>query len=89
MLLVTRFNGDEFSSDVGDGRFGSFSEVDARIGEVCFAPINGLRQSGLSGPKSVRPGPMHRSKLHARTAVIYSITSSARASDRAAPIALR
>jgi hypothetical protein len=23
MLLVTRFNGDEFSSDVGDGRFGS------------------------------------------------------------------
>ena len=50
MLLVTRFNGDEFSSDVGDSRFGSFSEVDARIGEVCFAPINGLRQSGLSGP---------------------------------------
>jgi hypothetical protein len=32
--------------------YGSFSEVDARIGEVCFAPINGLRQSGLSGPKS-------------------------------------
>ena len=31
---------------------GPFSEVDARIGEVCFAPINGLRQSGLSGPKS-------------------------------------
>ena len=24
MLLVTRFNGDEFSSDVGDGRFGSW-----------------------------------------------------------------
>jgi|tagenome__1003787_1003787.scaffolds.fasta_scaffold20812231_2 hypothetical protein len=30
----------------------SFSEVDARVGEVCIAPINGLRQSGLSGPKS-------------------------------------
>jgi hypothetical protein len=34
---------------------GSFSEVDARIGEVCFAPINGLRPSGLSGPKSAIP----------------------------------
>ena len=32
----------------------SFSEVDARIGEVCFAPINGLRESGLSGPKSAK-----------------------------------
>ena len=32
----------------------SFSEVDARIGEVCLAPINGLRQSGLLGPKSAR-----------------------------------
>lgn len=31
---------------------GSFSEVDARIGEVCFAPINGLPQPSLSGPKS-------------------------------------
>jgi hypothetical protein len=35
---------------------GSFSEVDARIGEGCFAPINRLRQSGLSGPKSARNG---------------------------------
>jgi hypothetical protein len=35
-----------------DVSFGSFSEVDTRIGEVCFAPINGLRQPGLSGPKS-------------------------------------
>jgi hypothetical protein len=33
---------------------GSFSEVATRIGEVCFAPINGLRQSGLSDPKSAR-----------------------------------
>src|SRR5437899_1927502 len=33
-----------------------FSEVDARIGKVCFAPINGLRQSGLSGPKSANSG---------------------------------
>ena len=32
-------------------RNGSFSEVDTGIGEVCFAPINGLRQSGLSGRK--------------------------------------
>src|ERR1700704_5908129 len=35
-----------------DVAIGSFSEVDTGIGEVCFAPINGLRQSGLSGPKS-------------------------------------
>ncbi len=35
---------------------GPFSEVDARIGEVCFAPINGLRQSGLLGPKSAMSG---------------------------------
>jgi hypothetical protein len=35
---------------------GSFSEVATRIGEVCFAPINGLRQSGLSGPKSANFG---------------------------------
>ena len=34
---------------------GSNSEVDARIGEVCFAPMNGLRQSGLSGPKVSYP----------------------------------
>jgi hypothetical protein len=33
---------------------GPFSEVDTRIGEVCFAPISGLRQSGLSGPKSAQ-----------------------------------
>ena len=39
-----------------DVRVGSFSEVDARIGEVCFVPINGLRQSGLSGPKSAING---------------------------------
>jgi hypothetical protein len=37
---------------VSDDRFVSFSEVDARIGEVCFGPTSGLRQSGLSGPKS-------------------------------------
>jgi hypothetical protein len=41
----------------------SNSEVDARIGEVCFAPINGLRQSGLSGPKSANSRLMHRSSL--------------------------
>ena len=29
---------------------------DARIGEVCFAPINGLRQSGLSGPNNATTG---------------------------------
>ena len=36
MLLVTRFNGDEFSSDVGDGRFGSLAEIDACDNEVRF-----------------------------------------------------
>jgi hypothetical protein len=39
-----------------DVRDGSFAEVDTRIGEVCFAPINGLRQSGLSGPKNATTG---------------------------------
>jgi len=39
------------NSRFSQGRFGSNCEVDARIGEVCFAPMNGLRQSGLSGPK--------------------------------------
>jgi len=39
------------NSRFSQGRFGSNWEVDARIGEVCFAPMNGLRQSGLSGPK--------------------------------------
>jgi hypothetical protein len=39
-----------------DVRFVPFSEVDARIGEVCFAPINGFRQLGLSGPKSAKRG---------------------------------
>jgi hypothetical protein len=34
--------------------FGSVLEVDAHIGEVCFAPINGLRHSSLSGPLSAR-----------------------------------
>jgi hypothetical protein len=29
---------------VSDDRFVSFSEVDARIGEVCFGPTSGLRQ---------------------------------------------
>jgi hypothetical protein len=58
---------------VVDVRCGSFSEVDAHIAQVCFAPINGLRQSGLSGPKSARCRLMHRNK------VTYSITSSARA----------
>jgi hypothetical protein len=33
---------------------GSFLEVDARLGEVCFAPISGLPQSSLSGPKSAK-----------------------------------
>jgi hypothetical protein len=42
---------------------GSFSEVDARIGEVCFAPVNGLRQSGLSGPKSANSGLMRRRRV--------------------------
>ena len=39
------------NSRFSQGRFGSNWEVDARIGEVCFGPISGLRQSGLSGPK--------------------------------------
>jgi hypothetical protein len=41
----------------------SFSEVDARIGELCFAPINGLRQSGVSSPKSATFGHV-ASNLH-------------------------
>jgi hypothetical protein len=52
-------------------QMGSFSEVDARIGEVCFAPVNGLRQSGLSGPKSATSGLMHCSKRRC-----YSIISA-------------
>ena len=35
---------------------GSFAEVDTRIGEVFFVTINGLRRSGLSGPKSATTG---------------------------------
>ena len=58
-------------------QMGSFSEVDARIGEVCFAPVNGLRQSGLSGPKSATIGLMHCSKRRC-----YSIISAARIADR-------
>ena len=37
-----------------DVRSGSNSEVDARIGEFCFAPINGHSRSGLAGPISAR-----------------------------------
>jgi len=42
---------------------GSFSEVNAPIGEVCFAPINGLRHSSLSGPLSAKFGNGSRRKV--------------------------
>lgn len=41
MLLVTRFNGDEFSSDVGDGRFGSKAALAAPMSNFRFAPESG------------------------------------------------
>jgi len=37
-------------------------EVVARIGEVCFAAIDGLPQSSLSGPKSAMYGRRPRCK---------------------------
>jgi hypothetical protein len=42
---------------------GSFLEVDARLGEVCFAPISGLPQSSLSGPKSATSGHRPQSRV--------------------------
>ena len=48
----------------GKSEKGPFSEVDARIVEVCFAPVNGLRQSGLLGPKRPSsPGEFHPEPL--------------------------
>ena len=41
------------SSDVCSG---SFSDLDARSREVCFAPMNGHRQTDPSRPKSARSG---------------------------------
>jgi hypothetical protein len=35
---------------------GPFAEVDTRIRELSFAPVNGLRQSGLSGPNNATTG---------------------------------
>jgi hypothetical protein len=62
--------------------------IDEEIAKVPKAP-RGAQPARLTAQGKFRNGGRHRSKLHARTAVIYSITSSARASDRAAPIALR
>ena len=45
MLLVTRFNGDEFSSDVGDGRFGSIASLRPSADYFRSSPVNGRRQS--------------------------------------------
>jgi len=55
---------------------GPFSEVDARIGEVCFAPINGLRQSGLSGPKSANSGSGRTNSIKGRMPAPYVATKA-------------
>jgi hypothetical protein len=56
MLLVTRFNGDEFSSDVGDGRFGSKTEVTALKSDFRCYPNNGHRATTAACPFRAKPG---------------------------------
>jgi hypothetical protein len=51
VALTARANAASQTRRVTQDGYGSFSEVRDRIGEVRVTPINGLRQSGLSGPK--------------------------------------
>jgi hypothetical protein len=71
----------ETQSDCSQVRLGSTTDLTALKADFRFTPESRLRADIRACPKSANSGLMHRSKRHARTAVIYSITSSARASS--------